>query len=353
MKQKTKGLVWSVILGSLVVHVVGLALFGLWVVSRKFSEPAATFTVPKTVRIPVQTPEHKMNMAAHEAMAPKPTFSERLVSSRPAAFSLPDLPDVEVDQALTVDPSMLVSDQAAALAGSAGFGSGLGNALAGSGGKGSGMSFFDIDDTARSIVLMIDVSASMFGRTGDYDYSTSKKLREGKEQSFQRVRNEAMKVIDGLDINSRFNIIHWSGSARLWREGLVAATDGNKAAAKKHIQDNIDVNKAGPRGGRPGGTRHDYALEALFDLAPEVAFMLTDGNATASKPGGGFGVIEDRDIYSIISDAKKENENLPRIHTLYYLTGNDKREEEKMLRGISRRTGGKFRKVKVEKTKDK
>ena len=79
--------------------------------------------------------------------------------------------------------------------------------------------------------------------------------------------------------------------------------------------------------------------------------MLTDGNATASNPGGGFRVIEDRELYSLISDAKKENENLPRIHTLYYLTGKDKSEEQKMLRGISRRTGGKFRKVKVEKKK--
>ncbi len=352
MKQKTKGLVWSVILGSLVVHAVGLALFGLWVVSRKFVEPAATFTVPKMVRIPVATPEHKMNMAAHEAMAPKPTFSERLVSSRPAVFSLPNLPDVEVDQALSLDPSVLFSDQAMVLAGSAGFGSGLGKALGGVGGKGSGVSFFDIDDTAQSVVIMIDVSASMFGRTGDYDYSTRKKLRVGKAQSFQRVRDEAIKLIDGLDINSRFNVLHWSGSARLWREGLVAATDGNKAAAKEHIQDKVDVNKAGPRGGRPGGTRHDYALEALFALAPEVAFMLTDGNATASKKGGGFSIIEDRDIYGLISDAKKKNEILPRIHTLYYLTGKDKREEQKMLRGISRRTGGKFRKVKVKKTKD-
>ena len=34
-----------------------------------------------------------------------------------------------------------------------------------------------------------------------------------------------------------------------------------------------------------------------------------------------------------------------------YLTGQDKREEERMLRGISTRTGGKFRKVKVEKRK--
>ena len=158
-----------------------------------------------------------------------------------------------------------------------------------------------------------------------------------------------MKLIDGLPLDARFNVLYWSGSARLWREGLVRATDGNKADAKTHIQDRIDVNRAGPTGGRPGGTRHDYALEAVFALKPEVAFMLTDGNATASQPGGGFRVIEDRELFRQISDAKKASERLPRIHTLYYLTGQDKREEERLLRGIATRTGGKFRKVKVKK----
>ena len=60
-------------------------------------------------------------------------------------------------------------------------------------------------------------------------------------------------------------------------------------------------------------------------------------------------MIEDREIFKLISDAKKEAETLPRVHTLYYLTRQDRREEEKMLRGIATRTGGKFRKVKVEK----
>ena len=349
--KKRRGLVWSVIVGSVVVHLVALALFGLWVVARNFRQPAATFTVEKRVLIPAQTPEHKMNMAAHEAMAPKPTFNDRLVSTRPTEFALPELPEVDLEQMLPLDPSELISDLVTCLVGCAGLGSGQGSGLSGGGGRGSGMSFFDIEDTAKSVVIMIDVSSSMFGRTGDYDYSTRKKLREGKDQSFQRVRDEAIKLIDGLDIDSRFNVIHWSGSARLWQDSLVRATEGNKATAKDYIQAKVDVGKAGPTGGRPGGTRHDYALEALFEAGAEVAFMLTDGNATASQPGGGLQVIEDRAIFKLISEAKKELEALPRVHTLYYLTGQDKREEEKMLRGIASRTGGKFRMVKVEKRK--
>ncbi len=345
-----RSLIASIIVGSIIVHLVALAIFGIWVVARKYKQPAATFEVTKRITIPTQTPEHKMNMAAHEAMAPKPSFNDKLVSTRPTEFALPDLPKVDLDQMLPLDPSELVSDQVSGLVGSAGLGSGQGSGLGGGGGSGrSGMGFFGIEDAADSVVIMIDVSSSMFGRTGDYDYDTRKKLREGKDQSFQRVRDEAVKLIDGLDINARFNVMRWSGSARLWRESLVPATDANKADAKAHIQEQVDVNTAGPIGGRPGGTRHDYALEALFKLNPEVAFMLTDGNATASEQGGGLRTIEEDELYKLIADAKQGGRSVPRIHTLYYLTGADKREEEKMLRGIARKSDGEFRKVKVDK----
>ena len=218
----------------------------------------------------------------------------------------------------------------------------------GGGGTGDGLSFFGIKDQARSVVIMIDVSASMFGRTGDLDYDTGKLLRQGKEQSFQRVREEAFKLIDSLGIDTTFGIIRWSGSARSWQERLVPATTKNKEAAKKHIQDEVDANSSGPRGGRPGGTRHDYALEELFRLGPEVAYMLSDGNATASDRGGK--AIPEDELLDIIKEAKTKGE-VPRIHTFYYLTGADKAAEEKMLKAISRRTKGKSKKVKVEKKK--
>jgi hypothetical protein len=286
-------------------------------------------------------------MAAHEAMAPKPTFSDRILSQRPREFALPDLPQVPVDQMLPLDPSELISDQVNSLVGSAGTGSGLGDGIGGAGGRGKGVSFFGIADDARSVVIMIDVSASMFGRTGDLDYSSGKMLRVGKEQSFQRVRDEAIKLIDGLGLDTKFGIIRWSGSARSWQEQLVPATTANKEAAKNHIQDDVDANSARPRGGRPGGTRHDYALEELFKLQAEVAYMLTDGNATATDRGGKE--IPADELVDLIADAKSAGGVVPRIHTLYYLTGADKKIEEKLLRSISRKSGGKFAKVKVEK----
>jgi hypothetical protein len=328
-RRRRKQLVVSIVIGSIIVHLVGLVFFGVWVMARYFKDPPSEFKVEKVLKIPPQTPEHKMNMARHEAMTPKPSFTDKIISTRPTAFALPDLPKVPVEQMLPLDPSELVSNQVNSLVGSAGMGGGMGQGISGGGGTGSGLSFFGIQDNARSVVIMIDVSASMFGRTGDLDYASGKMLKTGKEQSFQQVREEAFKLIDGLTVNTRFGIVRWSGSARSWMPELVPATAENKAAAKEHIQNEVDANSSGPLGGRPGGTRHDYALEEVLRLNPEVAFMLSDGNATRSKKGGG-------------------SEDIPKIHTLYYLTGADKREEEKLLQAISRKTGGKSKKIKVK-----
>ena len=117
---------------------------------------------------------------------------------------MPELPEVPVDQMIPLDPSELISDQLASLSGSPGLGTALGKGLAGGQGTGSGMSFFNIKDNARSVVIMIDVSASMFGRTGDLDYSSSKLVRKGKDQVFQTIRDEASQLIDSLSVNTLF-----------------------------------------------------------------------------------------------------------------------------------------------------
>ena len=344
---RKRGLIVTIVLGSIAVHAIGLVLFGLFKIAEYFKEPEATFTVEKRIVVPAQTREHKMNMAKHMSMTPKPVFDQKLVSIRPTEFALPELPEVPVDQMIPLDPSELISDQLASLSGSAGLGTALGKGLAGGQGTGSGMSFFNIKDNARSVVIMIDVSASMFGRTGDLDYSSSKLVRKGKDQAFQTIRDEASQLIDSLSVNTLFGVIHWSGSARLWKESLVPATKANRALAKEHIQSRVDYNKAGPRGGRPGGTRHDYALEALLKLRAEVAFMLTDGNATRSQGRGKFEVIEAKELTELIDKSAEDLPQVPRIHTIYYVTGKDDREEERMLKALARKTKGRFRKQKA------
>ena len=334
---------------SVIIHGIIIAIAVIWVVSEILIKPLEPeFTPPeKRVQLPAQLREQALSNAKHDAAAPRPSYSQRVASKAPGPIAVPAMPEVDMKQMLPLDPSELVSDQVSGMIGASGYGRGTGRGLGGGGGtgKGSGLAFFDIKDTAKSLVIMIDVSQSMFSRTGDYDSGTRKLLKEGKDQAFNVIRTECIKLIDGLGPDTRFGIIRWSGSARSWKSELVRATDENKAAARQHIETEIDANSSPPTGGKPGGTRHDYALTELLRLNPESAFMLTDGNATASQPGGGMTPIPSKDLLEILQNASEERENLPRIHTIYYLTGADKKEEEDMLKDIARKTKGRFRKV--------
>ncbi|MCF6286902.1 MAG: UvrD-helicase domain-containing protein, partial [Candidatus Hydrogenedentes bacterium] len=84
-----RAMIGSIIFGSIVVHGIALVLFGIWTVAQHFRRPEARFEMRKVVKIPPKTPEHKMNVAQHEAMAPKPGFNDKLISARPTEFALP------------------------------------------------------------------------------------------------------------------------------------------------------------------------------------------------------------------------------------------------------------------------
>jgi hypothetical protein len=365
---RRKALSLQVLGVSVALHVLGGLGATVWIVSRIPPKVKPVFKAVEQNSIAAAEREYKVSMDSMEAAAAPPAMSHRIASMRPSEINLPELPRIPSDDVLAIDPDAQLIDQPISADGTvigAGEGSGSGT---GSGGRGRGvgldaLNFFGIKDEGRSVVIMIDVSDSMFGRTGDYDYTTRTKLREGKDQSFQRVRDEAAALIGKLSINTRFGIVRWSGGAYPWRPELVPATEDNKKAAIDHINNEVDVKTAGPRGGRPGGTRHDYALEEAFKLKPEVIFMLSDGNATqAGGPsddrdnrnnrGGGFGNLQpipEKDILDVIDAGQATLEIPARIHTIYYVTGQDKADEKALLRSISRKNNGTSKTVKADK----
>jgi hypothetical protein len=108
---------------------------------------------------------------------------------------------------------------------------------------------------------MIDVSDSMFIRTGDA--VGGKLIRHGNQQSFQLVRDEAIRLVNSLTSATHFDIIRWAGSARAWRPALVLATDENKTAAIAQIE-NESITKARSRKGGPAGLDTITRSSSLF-----------------------------------------------------------------------------------------
>ena len=65
---KQRGLIATIFIGAVLVHIIALILFGLFIVARQFAKPEAVFEVREQIRVPIQkTPQHKMNAAAHQA----------------------------------------------------------------------------------------------------------------------------------------------------------------------------------------------------------------------------------------------------------------------------------------------
>jgi hypothetical protein len=328
-----------------VVHFIGAILGGIWIVARYLLPTPATFEVKKEIRIAAEERQHRMNMDEFDALKPKPTFTDKMSTARPAEFALPDLPTLPVDALSAVDPSDIVSDQLASLTGSAGSGTGSGS---GTGLKGSPVDFFGISDTATRVVIAMDVSNSMFDR------------QPGK---FEAVKAQASKLVQGLSINTLFNIIIFEGGSVAMFPQLEPATEANKGKAEEWIKSvdggkekhNMRYNGAAQRMGtglyEGGGTRLDTALKQALGMKPTSVFVISDGQVAKSPPRDGGDDkseqtdIEQEELLDVVKELQAQLEVPSRIHVIYFVTGKAKSEEEKKLRSLARRNDGRFKQV--------
>ena len=327
----------------LVVSIGVHLLFGLGaaylVVSRYSAGHKLTFNAgPKSPNPSERALQHRVQMQEKSKSAPA-AVPKRVLTTGAAKVELPPMPSVPGPHLGPPAPIM-------AAAGGVSFGApGAGGGSRGGTGTGSQINFFGIKDKSSSVVVMIDVSDSMFTRTGDAEFGKGL-VKHGKEQNFQAVREEAIKLIESLGPNINFGIVRWSGGAYSWKAELAPATDENKKAAVEHIQNEVDMKTARPSGGRPGGTRHDYALEEAFKLKPETIYMITDGNATAAQPGGGgLQAIAPEELFKITETGQKTLTKRARLHIIYYLNGKEKADEKQMLMSLAARNSGQFRQV--------
>ena len=173
----------------------------------------------------------------------------------------------------------------------------------GGGGNGTAINFFGIRDISTSVVIMIDVSDSMFTRTGDASGRTL--VRHGQRSEFPGHPGRSDQARAKPDPADAF----WDRALvrrRLLLETGVGARDRGKQAGRDRAhpeRSRLQDGQAQPA--KPGGTRHDYALEEAFSLKPETIYMLTDGNATAAQPGGGLKPIPPQEIYRVAEEGQK------------------------------------------------
>ncbi len=343
---RRRKIIISVIVASIAVHFIAAILAGIWIVARYLLPTPATFEVKKEIRIAAEERQHRMNMDQFDALKPKPTFQDKMSTARPTEFALPDLPSMPLDAVATIDPSDIVSYQLDSLAGAAGAGAGTGT---GGGGRGSAVSFFGISDMATRVIIVVDVSDTMFDR------------QPGK---FEAVKAEAAKLIEGLGINTLFNVVIYEGGSVAMFPDPQPATESNKKKAAEWIakvnggrERNISYKNTYQKMGtglyEGGGTRTDTALKQALSMQPSTVFLISDGEMsrnmeTSREFGFENSKIEERELLNMVKDLQEELKEPARIHVIHFLTTKARKEEEDLLKTLSRRNDGRFKQVEAK-----
>lgn len=329
-KARRRRLILSILLVVVGLHILAGVVAGIFVVARYIFPPPATFEVKRDIRIPARQREHRMNMAAFDALTPKPTFSDKMQSLRPAPFALPDLPKLPLDQMLPLDPAELVSDQVSALVGTAGLGAG-GTGLSGLGGLGTGFSFLGVQSSGRRILLLFDVSTSVANKASS------------SGMSLGRIREETAGLIASLPVTSRFGIIQFTQNYKPFRNELAPATDPNRSAVNDWLATEWIETGAMPASRKVVSNARGIigVLELAAKLQPDVVFLISDGSFQW-RVDGKISQIPWKELSKVVKALSPDGRDVPVHFIAFQMKPADKRE----LMPIIRRTGGKLREIK-------
>lgn len=332
--RRSKGL-YPVFIVSIGLHATAAVVAGVWIVSKYFAPPQAVFTAPpaRAITIPSEEREHRLNMAAFDGLAAKPSYTDKISSMRPAAFALPELPKAPLDQMLPLDPSEILADQVTSLVGSAGVGSGLGAGSIGAGGvgHGKGMSFFGIDSKGSRILLLFDVSKSVVNKAVSAGVPLTK------------IKEETSALIGGLPINAKFGIIQFSQNYKPFGAELFAANDSNKEAAKTWVE-NEWVESGTMSASKKVVSNPDGFVGVLqrgLQMDPEVIFVVSDGDFQWRR-GGGNRDIDLKEVEDLLETQEKSGKKV----AVNFIGFEMKSEDKSNLSKIARRTGGTLKEIK-------
>ena len=278
-KANRRGITGAV-MASIVVHAILAVLGGVWIVASYIQSDPPQFESPPppAIKIPPQTKQHRVNLAAHTALASKPTFKPRLVSLRPTEFALPEVPQVSIDNMLVPDPSTIATSMVTGLAGAAGAGAGSGMGLTGAGGQGlgTGIDFMGIRANGQRILLLFDVSGSVVNKAN------------ASNMPLAKIKEETINLIDGLPANSRFGIIQFVRNYKIFQDELVPATVPNRELARDWIDNEWRETGTMPRGGRgvisPEPNGLIPILRKAYEMQPDVIFLISDGAFWRTTP---------------------------------------------------------------------
>ncbi|QYY37326.1 vWA domain-containing protein [Ruficoccus sp. ZRK36] len=293
------------------------------------------FVAGKRISLPQRELDHRVALNEFQQAAGVSMPVEKISAvSLLAEDTLPELPELPSD---SFSPFVLENPapDAQAMLGE----SGLSAALEGLGGGVSELDLFGVREGAARFVIVVDTSNSMFERQRD-----GVKYRF----DFSLIKDEITALIAGLSSDTQFDLIVYEGGSLAWQPQLMRASLANKEAATEWLRGLSESPGAsissrsspGPKLIEGGGTRLDTALKQAFSFAPEVIFVVTDGEINRSGK-----TISEEEVLDIIRELQRSLPEPARIHVIHYQTTVSKPEEVASMRAIAGRNSGRFRQI--------
>ncbi|MBT3380059.1 MAG: VWA domain-containing protein [Lentisphaerae bacterium] len=279
LSQRRRKLLTSMIVVSLLVHVVALGIFGSWVVMRSKREEKTVFVTPPPIKTyEPRKLEHRVKVQKRQRSSSRPSMVPRMVSMKMTNLALPQI---------KTDPKIITTSfqpKFKPVSGK-GLGVGLGTGY-GLGGFGQGVSkfdFFGIRGRGDRIAILVDVSVSMVEE------------ERGGPSGFNRVKARINDVVTALNEAAFFNLVVFADAASTWQGKMVIANDENKDGAKRFLRPfNVDGNWGLTDGNLyaknlgleaiGGTTRLDLAITAAFEQGADTILIISDGLPKVEKP---------------------------------------------------------------------
>ena len=290
----------TALLSAIAIHAVIVVLLGLFVIV-----PFVQKAPPLVIRsIEEPSPDEIEQIAFERLIQPKPTSPSSRAAPVLTAVAASNLaaPDIDVP---VLDPFDM--GVGTGLGHGDGFGSGAGS------GDGFGVQFFGNETKARSVVFVVDASASL----------------NADRQAV--MRKELSRAVNGLDRNMLYQIIFFSGPAwahdrfgtkprdmrkgirkyehqefnKMYREGKYKPVKLRRATTR-NLRESLEIIENIPMS---FGTRWSPGIQMalLCDPAPDIIYFMTDGSPNRNQ--------EDLDdALERIKVARKESGNKSKIY---------------------------------------
>ena len=321
------------VVASVVVHIIlliGAASLTVLVIQGR---QKMMFEGKEPPSVPAKKLEHAIRVKQMEKQVRKPQILQRMVSKTPSSVALPELPEMEVpDMKNMRDTIMPRSKAGSALGGLGGEGGGAGRGLTGGTGY-SDAQFFGENVRTRAICILMDISASI--------------LAKG---IMEDVRAEALKMLEALNPNTKFNLIVFVDGAQPFSPQMVYGTKANREAGIKWLNQEFDGRKMGNKRGYSGSTPED-AIKLAVEMGCDTMFVLTDDPPYIKRGDAETGVEIPEHQDNILDFAKNIESKYGRqvkINTIAYKPWSNAKGQRAIdfLKNLSRSTGGRFKHIK-------